>query len=89
MNSIYVDTLSNDREVWMDGSEQDLDDSGGRTYSFVACLSHLTIDHASLSRRSTVTRGGGGILPPVGHVDQLRPRVDRQTFLNVLFILLY
>ena len=26
---------------------------GGRgTYSFVACLSHLTIDHASLSRRS-------------------------------------
>ena len=23
-------------------------------YSFVACLSHLTIDHASLSRRSTV-----------------------------------
>ena len=26
----------------------------GVTYSFVACLSHLTIDHASLSRRSTV-----------------------------------
>ena len=26
----------------------------GAAYSFVACLSHLTIDHASLSRRSTV-----------------------------------
>ena len=29
--------------------------AGGGAYSFVACLvSHLTIDHASLSRRSTV-----------------------------------
>ena len=27
---------------------------GGGAYSFVACLSHLTIDHASLSIRSTV-----------------------------------
>ena len=27
---------------------------GGGAYSFVACLCHLTIDHASLSRRSTV-----------------------------------
>ena len=27
---------------------------GGRAYLFVACLSRLTIDHASLSRRSTV-----------------------------------
>ena len=27
---------------------------GGGAYSFAACLSHLTIDHASLSRRSTV-----------------------------------
>ena len=27
-------------------------DRGGGVYSFVACLSHLTIDHASLSRRS-------------------------------------
>ena len=26
----------------------------GGAYSFVACLNHLTIDHASLSRRSTV-----------------------------------
>ena len=26
----------------------------GGMYSFVDCLSHLTIDHASLSRRSTV-----------------------------------
>ena len=25
----------------------------GGAYSFVACLSHLTIDHAALSRRST------------------------------------
>ena len=42
---------------------------GGRAYSFVACLSHLTIDHTSLSRRSTggersreqVGDGGGGV----------------------------
>ena len=27
---------------------------GGGGYSFVACLDHLTFDHASLSRRSTV-----------------------------------
>ena len=27
---------------------------GGRAHSLIACLSHLTIDHASLSRRSTV-----------------------------------
>ena len=27
---------------------------GGRAYSFFACLRDLTIDHASLSRRSTV-----------------------------------
>ena len=27
---------------------------GGGAHSFVACLSHLAIDHASLSRRSTV-----------------------------------
>ena len=29
-------------------------EGGGGAYSFVACLSNLTIDHASLSRRSTV-----------------------------------
>ena len=33
--------------------------AGGGAYSFVACLSHLTIDHASLSRRSTVPLAGG------------------------------
>ena len=27
---------------------------GGKAYSFAACPSHLTLDHASLSRRSTV-----------------------------------
>ena len=27
---------------------------GGGAYPFVACLSHMTIDHASLLRRSTV-----------------------------------
>ena len=37
--------------------------SGGG-YSFVACLDHLTIDHASLSRR-----GGGGLTNPGGKVD--------------------
>ena len=38
--------------------------SGGGGYSFVACLSHLTIDHSSsLSRWSTVpTRNRGGVL---------------------------
>ena len=30
-------------------------------YSFVACLSHLTIDHATLSRRSKGGREGGGV----------------------------
>ena len=30
---------------------------GGGVYSFVACLSHLTVDHSTLSRRSTVPRG--------------------------------
>ena len=36
---------------------------GGRAYSFVGCLSRLTTDEASLSRRSAVptpTRGEGG-----------------------------
>ena len=28
--------------------------AGGEAYSFVACLSRLTIDHVSLSRRSAV-----------------------------------
>ena len=28
--------------------------AGGGTHLLLACLSHLTIDHASLSRRSTV-----------------------------------
>ena len=28
-------------------------EGGGGAFSFVACLSHVTIDHASLSRRST------------------------------------
>ena len=34
------------------GSELRLGEGGA--YSFAACLSHLTIDHASLLRRSTV-----------------------------------
>ena len=32
----------------------------GRGYSFVACLSHLTIDHACLSRRSNVPTPNDG-----------------------------
>ena len=32
----------------------------GGAYSFVGCLSHLTLDHASLSRRSTVPTPKGG-----------------------------
>ena len=37
---------------------------GGKGFAFVACLSHLTIAHASLSRRSTVpapNRGASNI----------------------------
>ena len=34
---------------------------GGGAYSFVACLCHLTIDHASFSRRSTTGDREGGI----------------------------
>ena len=37
---------------------------GKGAYSFVACLSHLTIDHVSLSRRSTVTT-------PIRHLKRL------------------
>lgn len=35
----------------------------GRAFFFVACLTRLTTNHASLSRRSTVRqgRGGGGV----------------------------
>ena len=35
------------------------DYGGGGVYSFVACLGHLTIDHASLLRRSTVPSPNG------------------------------
>ena len=33
-------------------------------YSFAACLGHLTIDHAFLSRRNTDCIGGGGPTKP-------------------------
>ena len=33
----------------------------GGVYSFVACLNHLTIDHASLSRRRAAAAAGGGV----------------------------
>lgn len=36
--------------------------SRGRLYSFAACLGHVTIDHASLSKRSTVPMPAGGML---------------------------
>ena len=36
--------------------------AGAVGYSFVACLSRLTIDHASLSRRGI--QGGGGVIVP-------------------------
>ena len=38
---------------WMGWDEMGRRDRGG-AYSFVACLGHLAIEHASLSRRSTV-----------------------------------
>ena len=44
---------------------------GGGTYSFVGCLSHLTIDHSSIPRWSTVHRGWGGL----SHI-----RVHRKSF---------
>ena len=40
-------SVGDKRGIWRGGGR-------GGAYSFVACLSHLTIDHASLSRRSTV-----------------------------------
>ena len=36
-----------------------LEEQWGGAYPFVACLGHLTIDHASLSRRSTVLGEAG------------------------------
>ena len=42
------------------GRERGLGDwEGGGAYSFAACLSLLTVDHASLSRRSTVSTPSG------------------------------
>ena len=44
-----------------EGLGRDLARGGGEgACSFVACLSHLAIDDASLSRRSTSRREGGG-----------------------------
>ena len=40
----------------------------GGAYSFVACLSHLTIDHASLSRRTTDLGDGKGGVYAIMHV---------------------
>ena len=55
---------------------------GERAYSFVACLSHLTIDHASLSRRSEGrARGGGVVFVPC--VAVRRMTVDPRTPLRV------
>lgn len=33
-------------------------EEAGGTHSFVACISHFTMDHSFLSRRSTVAGGG-------------------------------
>ena len=47
---------------------------GGGAYSCIACLSHMTIDHASLSRRSTVstpnrdTSNNWGVVYPIGEM---------------------
>ena len=41
------------------GGDEGEGDEGG-VYSFVACLGHLNIDHASLSRRGTKAEVGGG-----------------------------
>ena len=38
----------------IDCGDYGLQDGGGGVYSFVACVRHWIIDHASLSRRSTV-----------------------------------
>ena len=40
--------------LWQTPLRKSSPPGGGRAYSFVACLSRLTIDHASFSRRSTV-----------------------------------
>ena len=56
---------------------------GGGGYSFVACLSHLTIDHASLSRRSTVPTPIRD-LHHLGAHDVFFPYVTLETFWFIL-----
>ena len=41
---------------------------GGRTHSFVACLSHSTVDHASLSKRRAEAGGGGKLFSCIAKV---------------------
>ena len=51
----YIESMKNARRRGTKNNKDAGEGSGGgMAYLFVACLSHLTIDHASLSRRSTV-----------------------------------
>ena len=52
---VHSDREINDgRLVGVNSTHEDHAKGGGGAYSFIACLSHSTIDHESLSRRSTV-----------------------------------
>ena len=53
---------------------------GGGAYSFVGCLSHLTIDHASLPRRSTVPTSNKRHLQQFGAHYVFFPMYYRDTF---------
>ena len=60
--STYDDTTGSDamdRTLRSATTEQNKGMGGEGAYSFVACLSHLTIDHASLSRRRRGDAVGG------------------------------
>ena len=55
-----------DTQVGVSGDGKEGDGGGAEGYSFFACLSRLTIDHASLSRRRGVKGGEGGGLAREG-----------------------
>lgn len=61
---------------------------GGGRYS-VACLGHLTIDHAYLQRRGNVRVGGGGFLAvprPLTSIDPVTYRWSRSVEITILFL---
>ena len=82
-------------EVYFDCGTARRVEGGGEAYSFVACLSHLTIDHASRSRHvggKAWSDGGyvaGGKPSRYGTVARTKCSVRRFTFHNSHFTLQY